>query len=60
MRVLIAEHAAKQIKKLDQPLKDRLKKAVIHISENPSIGKFLEDELKGLQSYRFSKYRIIY
>ena len=60
MRVLIAEHVAKQIKKLDPALKERLRKALDFLSENPELGKRLEDELKGLQSYRISKYRIIY
>ncbi|MDI6735157.1 MAG: type II toxin-antitoxin system RelE/ParE family toxin [bacterium] len=50
----------KQLKNLDKKKEDRLKEAIKFIAQNPSKGKKLKGELKGVRSYRVGKYRIIY
>jgi mRNA interferase RelE/StbE len=41
-------------------LKRKIREGLRHILVEPESGKFLKDELTGLQSYRISKFRIIY
>lgn len=49
----------KDIKKLDKPIKKRLKESIEKISENPKIGKSLK-HLKSVFSVRIMNYRLIY
>lgn len=41
-------------------LKRKIRAALKLILANPSVGKSLRDELKGLKSFRISRFRIIY
>jgi mRNA-degrading endonuclease RelE of RelBE toxin-antitoxin system len=41
-------------------LKRKIREGLRQILVQPESGKFLKDELTGLQSYRISKFRIIY
>ena len=50
----------KTIVHLPPNLKKKIRSALEEIRENPYIGKTLRDELKGLWSYRVSRYRIVY
>ena len=54
------KEAKKNIEKLDQSIKQVIKKAVESLSLNPYRGKPLAYELSGLYSFRTSDYRIIY
>jgi len=59
-RVVIAPSVAESIKAFSPSLKKKIRKALEAIGEDPHIGKPLRDELKGLWSFRVSRYRIIY
>jgi len=41
-------------------LKRKIREGLRHILKEPESGKFLKDELTGLQSYRIRKIRIVY
>lgn len=41
-------------------LKRKIRAGLKHIVNEPESGKFLKEELKGLRSYRISRFRIIY
>ncbi len=58
--VLIAPRAKKQIDKLPPGIKIKIANAVKELSYDPSLGKALKAQLKGLYSYRVGNYRIIY
>lgn len=59
-RLFYTAEAKKQIAKLDERLKVKIKEALEQIAENPLSGKVLSQELKGRFSYRVGDYRIIY
>ena len=59
-KLLYTEEAKKQIAKLDERLKGKVKEALEQIADNPVAGKVLSRELKGRFSYRVGDYRIIY
>lgn len=50
----------KAYKRLDSITKDRAKEAFLRLMDNPSIGKPLSSNLKGIWSLRIGKYRILY
>ena len=58
--VLIPHEIELQIKKLHPVLKRQVRAALDELALNPHQGKPLEDDLKGLHSYRVARYRIIY
>jgi mRNA interferase RelE/StbE len=58
--VKYTKEAKKNIEKLDQSIKQVIKKAIESLSSNPYRGKPLVYELSGLFSFRTSDYRIIY
>ena len=45
---------------LSPNLKKKIRAALEAIREDPFLGKSLKDELKGLWSYRVSRYQIVY
>ena len=59
-RVLYTEEAASRIRKLDGAVKERVRKAVIRISEHPELGKRLTGLLSDRWSYRVGDWRILY
>ena len=52
--------AAARIRKLHPEVKRRARAAIDHLLKSPLDGHALHDELSGLRSFRFGKYRIIY
>lgn len=59
-RVLYTEEAARRIRKLDAAVKERVRKAIGRISENPELGKRLTGLLSDRWSYRAGNWRILY
>ena len=55
-----AEKDLERVFKSDKRLYQRFLNAFQSIAENPMEGKPLHGELKGLRSYRFGSYRILY
>ena len=58
--IIIAPIAKKQIDRLQANIKPKIKNAILTIAGNPSAGKALKADLKGLYSYRVGDYRVIY
>ena len=59
-RIRLSDDTADLIKGLHPEIKRRVKSALKMILSDPDIGKSLKDELKGLKSYKVSRFRIIY
>ena len=59
-KLRVPEHVADMIRSLHPELKRKVKSALKQILENPSSGKALKEELKGLNSYQVGKLRIIF
>lgn len=59
-RVLYTQEAARQIGKLDSSVKERVRKAIIRLSEHPELGKRLTGLLSDRYSYRAGDWRILY
>ena len=59
-RILYTEEAAHRIRKLDSAVKERIRKAIIRISEHPELGKRLTGLLSDRWSYRSGDWRILY
>ena len=59
-RILYTEEAAQLIRNLDASIKERVRKAIIRISEHPELGKRLTGLLSDRWSYRVGDWRILY
>lgn len=59
-RIVYTLEAETQIRKLPPSVKNGVRSAIDEICANIMIGKPLQDELEGLRSHRFKRYRIIY
>ena len=59
-RLFYTDEAKKQISKLDNRLREKIRIAAEEIQANPAVGKPLTRELKGRFSHRVGDYRIIY
>ena len=59
-RIRLSDETADLIKGLHPEIKRRVKSALKMILLDPDVGKPLKDELKGLQSYKVGRFRIIY
>ena len=59
-RILYTEEAARRIRKLDGNVKERIRKAIVRISEHPELGKRLTGLLSDRWSYRVGGWRILY
>jgi mRNA interferase RelE/StbE len=59
-RVEISSEAADTIRTLPPEVKRQIKQALVHLTEFPSAGKPLTDDLAGLHSYRARRFRIVY
>jgi len=59
-RVLYTEEAAQRIRRLDGAIKERIRKAIVRISEHPELGKHLTGLLNDRWSYRVGDWRILY
>ncbi|MBW2609105.1 MAG: type II toxin-antitoxin system RelE/ParE family toxin [Deltaproteobacteria bacterium] len=59
-RLRVPDEIADFIKNVHPELKRKIKSALRDILTDPYIGKSLRDNLKGLSSFRVSRFRIIY
>jgi len=59
-RLRIPEDLAERIRHFHPILKSGVKAALQDILEDPTCGKPLKEELKGLRSYRLKRFRVIY
>ncbi|MGA1826103.1 MAG: type II toxin-antitoxin system RelE family toxin [bacterium] len=59
-KLRMSDEIARLIRGLHPHLKRKIKGALKRIISNPSEGKSLKAELKGLNSYKVSRFRIIY
>lgn len=64
MEILFLRQAHKFIQRADPPLKEKIRKEVLAIANNPRLGKLLKGRLSSLRSHRFvfvgTHYRIAY
>ena len=60
MRLKVPEETAALIRHSHPALKRRIREALRTIVENPTSGKPLVDELRGLRSARLGRIRIVY
>lgn len=58
--LLVPDEVAELVRCLHPQLKAGIKAALKDILDKPTCGKALKDELDGLRSYRFKRFRIIY
>lgn len=59
-QIIIPPLVERTIRILPPSLKSQIRAGLEAIQEDPHIGKPLKDELRGLWSYRVSRYRIVY
>jgi len=59
-RILYTQEAARCIKALDGTVKERIRKAILRLSEHPDLGKRLTGILSDRWSYRAGDWRILY
>ena len=59
-KLLIPPFVEKTLAHLPPNLKKKIRFALEEIQEDPYLGKPLKDELRGLWSFRVSRYRIVY
>lgn len=58
--VRLSKQAGNAIREVDERSKAHLKAAIRELSANPSLGKPLLVESKGLRSYQIGSFRIVY
>jgi len=58
--LLVPDEIAELVRRLHPQLKAGIKTALTNILDDPACGKALKEELDGLRSYRFKRFRIIY
>ena len=59
-KIRAPDEIARLIRNAHPQLKRKIKSALNLIVADPSVGKSLRDELKGLKSFQVSRFRIIY
>ena len=59
-KLRVPDEVANLIRGLHPQLKRKIKAALEHIIAEPSAGKALRDDLKGMRSFKVSQMRIIY
>jgi len=59
-KLKVPDDVARLIRKMHPDLKKKIKASLQIILYNPETGKALKDELKGLRSFRVSRFRIVY
>ncbi len=60
MEVILSKDARKQLEKLPKANQVKVRKKLMAIADNPTIGKKLSGELKDIRSVRAWPYRILY
>lgn len=56
----IPDEGAQLVRSLHPAIKRKVRTALQAITEAPACGKSLKEELAGLRSYRFGRFRIVY
>lgn len=59
-KVRISADTLQLLKTLHPDIKKKLKAGLRLVTQEPSSGKALKDELEGLRSFRVGRYRIVY
>lgn len=59
-RVRIKRSAAKSLRRIDRPDRERLVRAIDRLAEEPHAGGVLKGEFTGLRRIRVGTYRIVY
>ena len=59
-KLKMTDETRELIRHLHPVMKQKVRVALVEILENPGCGKALRGELRGLRSFRVSKFRIIY
>lgn len=59
-KILYSKRAGRELRKLDPQVKRRVRAALEKLVEDPTRGKPLQLDLRGLRSLRTGDYRIIY
>jgi mRNA interferase RelE/StbE len=59
-KLKVADDVAGLVRGLHPVLKARVKKSLGIILDDPTVGKALRDELRGLRSFRVGRFRIVY
>lgn len=60
IKLRVPEEIVTLIRGCHPQLKRKIRAGLQHIMSEPESGKWLKDKLKGMQSYRISRFRIIY
>ncbi|MEJ2095718.1 MAG: type II toxin-antitoxin system RelE/ParE family toxin [Deltaproteobacteria bacterium] len=60
IKLRVPEEIVTLIRGCHPELKRKIRAGLRHIMAEPESGKWLKDELEGMQSYRISRFRIIY
>ena len=60
LKLRVPDESVAFIRECHPKLKRKIKAGLQHIVTEPESGKSLRDELEGLNSYRISRFRIIY
>lgn len=60
MKTVYHQEAARYLRHCHPAIKSALKTAVQSLKDNPYSGKPLSDDLEGMRSLRYKRYRIIY
>ena len=58
--VRIKRSAARDLKRLDRPIRARIVEAIDGLAENPFKGTALKGEMKGLRRIRVGEHRIVF
>ena len=59
-KLKMTDETRELIRHLHPVMKQKVRVALVELLENPGCGKALRGELRGLRSFRVSKFRIIY
>ena len=59
-RLKVSDETAALVRTLHPGIKRKIKAALQTVLNDPQSGKALKDELKGLQSFKVGKFRVVY
>jgi mRNA interferase RelE/StbE len=59
-RLKVSDETAALVRTLHPDIKRKIKAALQTVLNDPQSGKALKDELKGLQSFKVGKFRVVY
>ena len=59
-KLKVTDTENKLIRHLPPRLKNKIRKALDEILEDPNAGKYLVEDLEGMRSYKIGRFRIVY